>query len=486
MNSVILQPELFRSGNTRLSVGIVGGGIAGLSTAYEIHKLASQGNLPVHARVIEREPTPGGKVRSVREAGFVIEGGPDSLLTEKPWGVDLCRDVGLEDELLPSNDAQRLFFILHKGRLHPFPAGMRLFIPQSLKPLISTRLLSPKAKLRMAIEPFIPARKSGSDESLAAFVTRRCGSEVLDRLAAPLLAGIYAADPGQMSMRATFPTLWAMEQKHGSLTRAIRTAMKRPAAPGRTLFTSLRNGMESLIEALRARLEGHILTHANVRSMRIKAGRYELVLSDGRIETHDAVVLACPSPEAARLLAPSHPALSSDLARQHFTSSITISLGFRRTDLPYARSPRGFGFLTPSSEHRIILGATWSTNKFNLRSDEDHFLLRLFISGMPAEERMGLEDEALVKDALDELRDITGIDAVPVLYKVFRWPNANPQYRVGHLEWVAGLESSLARIPGLHIAGSCYYGASVSDCARAAHTTAVRVLAGLGLATPTP
>jgi oxygen-dependent protoporphyrinogen oxidase len=479
MSSGVLQPELFHPGGAPLSVGIVGGGVAGLATAYEIHKLAAASNLAVRAAVYERAATPGGKVRSLREDGFVIEGGPDSLLTEKPWGVELCRDLGLGDELLPSNDAQRLFFILRNGKLHPFPAGMRLFIPQSLKPLILTRLLSPMGKLRMAFEPFVPARREGGDESLAAFVTRRCGREVLDRLAGPLLAGIYAADPDQMSMRSTFPSLLAMEQKHGSLTKAIRVAMKRPATPGRTLFTSLRGGMESLIDALRARLDGHITTGSAVRGIRIKAGRYELVFDGGRVEAHDAVVLACSSAESARLLAPFNPTLSADLARQEFTSSITVSLGYRRADLPYGRAPRGFGFLTPASENRRVLGGTWSTNKFNHRSDEDHFLIRLFISGPPADEWMGLDDAALAEVARAELRDIADIDAQPMMHRVFRWPNANPQYRVGHGDWISGLESTLARIPGLHITGSCYYGASVSDCAKSSRETAARVLTGL-------
>jgi oxygen-dependent protoporphyrinogen oxidase len=455
---------------------VIGAGIAGLATAWYARREAEKAGLALDLTVLEGAPRVGGKLLTRRAEGFVMEGGPDSFLTEKPWGLDLCRELGLGDDLVPSQDAQREFHLLRKGRFHRFPTGMRLFVPQQIPPLLTSGLLSWPGKLRLLLEPFIRPRLGAGDESLADFVTRRCGREAMERLAGPLLAGIYAADPDQLSMAGSFPFLVELERRYGSLTKGFRAAArKRAGQPPAPVFTSLRHGMEQLAETLADRLRDTLRLGESARALDVRGGRYA-VTTDRDRHAADAVVLALPAGAAADLVRPFQGHLAEQLERLTYTTSLTVSLGYRQADLPHGRRPQGFGYMIPRVENQRLLGCTWSTNKFPGRSEEGLFLCRLFLAGAPAEEWLNLPDETLVAAARAESDRLTGIRATPVTSWVARWARGNPQYGVGHPEWLQGLDKTVATLPGFQLTGSSYRGVSMSDCIRDAGQVAGQVV----------
>lgn len=443
-------------------IAVIGGGIAGLSAAWYLRKAGHTLTL------FEASNHAGGKIISRRMEGCLLEGGPDSLLTEKPWAIDLCLELGIESGLLPSNDHQRSFSILHGGRLHPFPAGCKLFIPQKVTPILTTPLLSLSGKARMLMEPFLRHRSAEGDESLADFTRRHFGQQTLDRLAGPLLGGIYGGDPEDMSMAATFPRLLSLEAKHGSLVRGMASMMKESRARQRAgtapaLFTSLRDGMQILPDTLASRL-GECL-RLNHRVERIqKTGNGWTV--DG--ETFDQVVIALPARTAAPLFADVDDDLNALLNRQEASSSATLSLVFDRKDL--SETPEGFGFMAAHPLDSLLVGCTWTGNKFEHREAESRFVCRLFLGGPHAKTAIESGDDCqLIEPALSALRNICPfIPETPLAHWLQRWPNGNPGYRLGHLDWVDDLTQRAAAFGGLHFCGSSYRGVSVSDCVKQA------------------
>ncbi len=441
---------------------IIGGGIAGLSAAWF---LKEAGHTPT---VFEASDHWGGKMVSKRMEGCLLEGGPDSLLTEKPWALQLCRELGLAEELLPSNDAQRSFSILHNQRLHPFPAGCKLFIPQKVTPILTTPLLSPLGKARMLMEPFLKHRAPEGDESLADFTRRHFGQQTLDRLAGPLLGGIYGGDPEDMSMSATFPRLQGLEKKHGSLVKGMssmmRDAQKRTkAGTAPSLFTSLKSGMQILPDTLAAKLDGYLRPQHLVKSILKTPSGWSV---DG--EEFDQLVIALPARQAAPLFSEVDKNLSRLLGQQQSSSSATLSLVFDRKDLKTL--PTGFGFMSAHPLSSILVGCTWTGNKFQHRESKDRFVCRLFLGGPDSKTKiLSGEDAELIDPALAALRKICPfIPEQPLAYWLQRWPNGNPGYQLGHLDWVKEIKTQANALGNLHFSGSSYGGVSVSDCVKQA------------------
>jgi oxygen-dependent protoporphyrinogen oxidase len=459
-------------------VVIVGGGIAGLSTAWGLQK---QG---VPYTVLEQSARWGGKVCTERvhvaDVGeFVVEGGPDSFITQKPGGVQLARELGLGDDLIGVNDAMRKVYVVHKGKPTPMPDGVLLIVPTRFKPFVFSPLISPWGKLRMGMDLFIPARKGDADETLADFVRRRLGSEALDKIAEPLLSGIYNAEAEKQSVLATFPRLRALEVEYGSLTKGMLASRRRPhnngaaaAAPSAKplpLFMSLRGGTEQLAEALVARLTGDLRLNTAVDSI-VKApdGGYRLHLGDGSTLDARAVVLATPTWVAAGLLRDLAPQAAALLDAVRYVSTGTISLAYRTEQM--ARPLKGFGLVVPSSEKRPINAITWSSAKFAHRAPDNYALLRVFFGGSRSPQSMDLDDEALLAMVRGELRAFLGIEADPLFHRIYRWRNGNPQYDVGHLERVAAVEAALP--PSLYVTGSPYRGVGIPDCVKQGQDTA--------------
>lgn len=464
-------------------VTIIGGGITGLAAAFYLQKKSREHGEAIDYTLIESEPRFGGKIVTAVTDDFVIEGGPDSFITQKPWGMQLCRDVGLADRLLPTNDDCRNIYVLNKGKLVPFPGGMRLTVPTEFVPFALSPLISPWGKLRMGLDLLIPPRQEQSDESVGSFIRRRLGDEAVDKFADSIMAGIYMADPDRLSIQSTFPMFVEMERKYGSLIKAMQIAKKKQAtankqANSQSMFTSLRGGMTELVEALVRQLDGDLRPGCRVVGLGYRSPGFELTLepADGRPVATDAVILTTPAYTAAALLEPLDPQLATMLNQIRHVSSATISLGYHRHEILLQHHLDGFGFVIPRSERRPISACTWTSTKFGHRAAEDKALLRIFVGGDDQEHIVDLPDDDLVALVRSELVEIMGLTAEPITRRIFRWPKGRPQYDVGHLDRVAEIEKLAARFPGLYLAGSTFRGVGLPDCIKNALTTVDQIL----------
>lgn len=451
-------------------VAIVGGGIAGLATAYYLQQRVSGNSLTY--TLLESASAWGGKIQTCVQSGFVIEGGPDSFITQKPAGLHLCRELGLEDQLQGTNDAQRKVYVLHKGRLRSLPDGVMLVIPTKFMPFVFSPLISLPGKLRMGWDLFIPPRGDDGDESLADFIRRRLGREALDKIAEPLMSGIHVSDAERQSIRGTFPRFVEMERKYGSLIRGMLAqkalARQRPG-PRLPLFMTLRGGLGQLVEVLVASLSGELRLNARVVGLEWHpantdggSASYRLRLADGQLLSADAVVLATPAFVAADLIEPLHAELAGRLRAIRYVSTATLSLAFPRAGFEHPLN--GFGFVVPRREPCQLMACTWTSTKFEGRAPHDYVLMRVFVGGPHRQELVELDDAGLLSLVQDELRDVMGIRTPPAMTWLYRWPQANPQYDVGHLERVAELEGLTASLPGLYLVGSAYRGVGIPDC----------------------
>ncbi len=462
-------------------VVIIGGGIAGLSAAYYLRMKA--GDRPVQITVLESAPYWGGKIRTERVNGFVIEGGPDTFLASKPWGVALCREMGLESRLHGTNPRQRNTYVLHRGRLEPLPDGLTMMIPTRFGPMARTSLLSLLAKARMGMDYFLPPRSPNGDESLGAFVSRRLGRAAYERLIEPLMSGIYAGDGDRLSLQATFPSLREMELKHGGLVRGALAARHQMAKNGKTppgtrsAFLTPTTGLAEIVEALVSWLGAAgtdlRLDVSGQRVLRTGEG-YRVELVNGEALHARAVILATPAYASADLLAGLDLELAADLSAIPYTPTATISLAYRQEDLP--RSLDGYGYVIPRREGRRALACTWTSTKFPHRSPEGYALLRVFAGRAGEEQEIPGDEAGLLELARDELYRTLGITAGPVLSRVFRWEKAMPQYNLGHTERLERIEAVLTRHPGLALAGNGYRGIGIPDCIHSGELAAEKVL----------
>ncbi|MFH0916694.1 MAG: protoporphyrinogen oxidase [bacterium] len=507
-------------------VAIVGGGISGLSTAWYVEKQAAAEGVPVVCSVYETSCRWGGRIRTdlvEREEGrFVVEGGADSFLTtQKPWAVDLALELGLGEQLLGTNDAARKVYVLSKGKPVRMPEGVFLLVPTKFKPFLLSALISPLGKLRMGLDLFVPARKDEGDETLGDFVTRRFGSEALDKIAEPLMSGIYNAEADRQSLLATFPRFRETELAYGSLIRGMLAAKadarKRLKADRRgegrrgggaggsgaagsatrgsgagghaqtpaggrpnSVFVSFLAGTEEIVAGLTRRLGAGLRAGVHVTDVRPGGGRdYLLEVSGGprdglaaEVIRADAVVLAIPAYDAAALLASICPEAAGVLRTVRYVSTGTVSLAYKRD----ASGERlgGFGVLVPQSEKRPINAVTWSSTKFDHRAPEGHSLLRVFFGGSRSPGTMQLNDDELLRVVKGELKNIMGVDKDPLFHRVYRWEMANAQYDVEHLKRVESVERALP--PGVWVTGSPYRGVGLPDCVHQGQMTAGQVV----------
>jgi len=457
-------------------IAIIGGGISGLSAAFELEQLRSDADLEYV--LYEASPVLGGVLSTEHIDGCVVEAGPDSFITEKPWAADLCRQLGLGDELIGSNDADRKTYILVRGRLVVMPDGLMFMVPTKILPTGLSPLFSWKTKLRMTQELFHPPRAVDHDESVADFVERHYGSEMVDRLADPLLSGVYGGEAAKLSVRAVLPRFAEMERTHGSLGRAMLAARRKMSAGPRRvappLFTSLKSGMQHLAETIVTRLTpSSLLTDAPVQAIQPEARGW--VVSAGLQSDHfHAVIVALPASAAAHVLRMASPELSAELAAIEYSSSITVGLGYDR----YVREilPPGFGFLVPRSEGKRLLAATFVHNKFPHRAPENRALLRCFFAGGNAESVWSLSDGQIVGIVRNELEQIIGLRAEPLFSRVYKWKSAMAQYGVGHLERLERIERLRQQLPGLGLAGNAYRGIGVPDCVRSGREAAKAIV----------
>ena len=458
-------------------IAIIGGGISGLSAAFELEQQRKSG-AELEYVLYESSSRLGGVLRTERIDGCLVEAGPDSFITEKPWASDLCRSLGLGDQLIGSNDADRKTYILTRGRLVEMPDGLMFMVPTKILPTGLSPLFSWKTKLRMSQELFHPPRAVEHDESVADFIERHYGREMVDRLADPLLSGVYGGESANLSVRAVLPRFAEMEKTHGSLGRAMLAARKKmrqgPRKPAPPLFTSLKNGMQHLAEEITSRLmQASLLTNARVQAIQPEGGGW--VVSAGmQSDQFDAVVLALPGVAAADVVRLASAELASELAAVQYSSSITVGLGY---DREVRKSlPAGFGFLVPRSEGKRLLAATFVHNKFPHRAPEDRALLRCFFAESNAENVWPLSDDQIVGIVRNELQQIIGLRAEPLFARVYKWKSAMAQYSVGHLDRLERIERLRRQLPGLALAGNAYRGIGVPDCVRSGREAAKMAL----------
>ena len=461
-----------------IRIAIIGGGISGLSAAYDLEQ-RRRNTGDVEYVVYESSPRLGGVLRTEYIQGCVVEAGPDSFVSEKPWAANLSREIGLGDQLLGSNDPDRKTYILTRGRLVEMPDGLMFMVPTKILPTGLSPLFSWKTKLRMTQELFHPPRAVNHDESVADFVERHYGREMVDRLADPLLSGVYGGDSANLSVRAVLPRFAEMERTHGSLGRAMLAARKKmssaslKAAP--PLFTSLKNGMQDLAETLVARLNpAALVTNTAVKTITTESGSWR-VSTDAQSDLFDKVIVALPGLAAADVLKGTNSELASELGGIQYSSSITVGIAYDRE--VRQSLPPGFGFLVPRSEGKQLLAATFVHNKFPHRAPEDIALLRCFFAGSVAEEVWPMSDEQLIAIVRNELQQIIGIRSEPRFARVYRWKSAMAQYGVGHLERLNRIEEIRKQIPGLALAGNGFRGIGVPDCVRSGRD-AVKLLLG--------
>jgi oxygen-dependent protoporphyrinogen oxidase len=459
-------------------IAVVGGGIAGLAAAHRLIELGHERRQPLDVKLLEAGPRLGGTIVTEQSGGFVLEGGPDSFLSEKPAALRLCERLGITDRLVGTREEFRRTFIVHDGRLHPLPEGFLLLAPTQFWPFLTTSLFSLHGKLRMGLDLVLPRGPRREDESLASFVRRRLGSEALDRVAQPLVGGIYTADPERLSLGATMPRFLAMEREHRSVIAAMwrQSRLASASATGSgarwSLFLSFDEGMQVLVDNLARRLpEGVVRCGSALRSLsRAAAGGWTL---DGGEECH-AVILATPSFVSSRLLSDLDPRLGAELEGIPYASSATVTLAYRREDVPHPLD--GFGFVVPAVEKRRIIACTFSNLKYPGRAPAGFVVLRSFVGGSLQPELFDVDDAAMLRAVRGEMADLLGVGAEPVLSRIHRYPRAMPQYEVGHLQRMERVRHLLAAHSGIQLAGSAYEGVGIPDCIASGERAAEAVM----------
>jgi oxygen-dependent protoporphyrinogen oxidase len=487
---------------------IVGGGIAGLAAAYRLTQTPH-----VQITLIENDNRLGGKIVTDRVDGYVVEGGPDTFLSYKPRGIGLCRELGIENRLHGTNEKIRRTYVMRKGKLYDLPEGLTGLIPSRFGPMAKSRLISPWGKLRMGLEYFIPPKSLNGDESLAQFVERRLGRELYDRMIEPLMSGIYAGDGEQLSLGATFPQLRQTELEHGSLVKGMLAAKKKthsstalrsthavsqPEAGRRTgwnaggktwpAFVTPETGLAEIVEALQEHLRD-VEIRLNTRVKKVMPsplpqttrghGKGEgmgmrVDLDTGETLEAGAVILATPAFATAELVGDLDPDMAAALRGIPYASTVTLSVAYPLSDIP--KPLNAYGYIIPRAEGRSILACTWTSTKFPHRAPDGYGLIRAFIGRAGDDDVLNRTDGELLQTVRDELRDVLSITAEPLLYRIFRWPQAMPQYTIGHLDRIAMIDRRLAEHPGLYVAGNAYRGIGLPDCIASGETAATAAL----------
>ncbi|HEV2802044.1 MAG TPA: protoporphyrinogen oxidase [Pyrinomonadaceae bacterium] len=491
----------------RRRVVIVGGGISGLAAAYELTRHAPSHHPAPEVILVEASARLGGTVRTHRREGFLLEGGPDAFISEKPEALELAKELGLESRLLETNAGHRRSFIVGGGRLRPVPEGFHLLAPSRFLPFLTTDIFSWTGKARMALDLLLPRRTDADDESLAAFVRRRFGREALERMAQPMVGGIYTADPEQLSLRATMPRFLEMERAHRSVILAMWRARRRAATDTRgtsgarySLFLSFDEGVQTLTDALANALPAETVqlnTTVEAIDFKRETKRWHLRVRtsdttgdaltdptsgeltgtvDGKLIEADAVCLALPAYASGRLVQTIDAELAAELSAIPYASTATVNLAFRRTDIPHPLD--GFGFVVPFAERLSTLACTFSSVKFAGRAPANHALLRAFVGGALQPEMYALDTERMLAAVREDLRALLGIERAPLFAHVEKWPRSMAQYHLGHLARIARIRLRLQNFPTLQLAGNAYGGAGLPDCIRSGRNAAKEMMNG--------
>jgi protoporphyrinogen/coproporphyrinogen III oxidase len=485
---------------------IIGGGISGLAAAHRLVELGKDQKQQIQITLLEAGPQLGGIIQTEQRDGFLLERGPDSFISDKPEALTLARRLGLDSRIRETNSQHRRSFIVRKGRLRAVPEGFQLLAPTRIWPFITSDIFSLTGKLRMSADLILPRRSVNGtgkldDESLASFVRRRLGREALERMAQPMVGGIYTADPETLSLRATLPRFLDIEREYRSIILGMlrrgrtQTNSERQGTSGArySLFLSFDGGMQVLVDELsaviaggpvregdsdrRARTEIRLNTRVETLERRSAASgegeAWKVFTSGGETLLADAVCLAVPAYAAASLLEKTNSQLAAKLREINFASSATINFAYQRRDISHRLD--GFGFVVPFIEHRSLIACTFSSIKFSGRAPGDHVLLRAFVGGALQPEMLALDESDLLQRVKSDLRELLGITAEPLFTEVAKWEHSMPQYEVGHLEKIEAIEVECGKLSHIALAGNSYLGAGISDCIRSGEMAAEKI-----------
>lgn len=450
---------------------IIGGGIAGLAVAYRLQEEISRLGKGLDCLLLEGSDRLGGKIATERVDGFIIERGPDSFISQKPWAIELCKKLGLGDHLIGTNPDQTKTYVYTGKKMVSMPDGLSLMVPTKFMPFVFSPLFSLPGKIRMGLDLLIPGKGDEGDESLASFVRRRLGEEALQKMAEPMLAGIYASDPERMSINSTFPMFVQAERKYRSLIlgmlaqkRSNNHKPKTSSGPAPySLFMTLENGLGEMVDALVAQSpDVSFRKGAVVRGFSRSDKAWSVSLESGETLSADAVVFATPANISARMLEPNAPKVAELLDKIRYVSTATVSIVYRKEG--FSHPLNGFGFVIPRKEKRNIMACTWTSTKFPHRAPEGYVMIRCFVGGALQEDLAHLNEAGLEKLARKELLEIMGIHEEPVFCRVYHNRKSNVQYQVGHAELIESVQRELALHPGLFLSGSAYTGIGIPDC----------------------
>jgi protoporphyrinogen/coproporphyrinogen III oxidase len=446
---------------------IIGGGISGLAAAYFL------GRAGLRSLLIEKSGRVGGVIRTDSVQGCVLEAGPDSYLAAKPAATELARELpGLSDQIIDSNDAARRIFVVQDGKFVPFPRGMVMMAPAEWTPALTSPLFNAGTKLRFLAETLSRPRTRADDVSVGDFVRDHFGSEVLELIAEPLLAGVYGGDSSTLSALSVLPRFVAYEQKYGSLIRGVRQE-RRDATHTGSLFRSFRDGMQTLTDTLAAAAAPHTTILYGEATRVERAARWRVQVN-GEWMTASYLVLACPAHVTARLLETAVPDAASELASIAYSSAILATFVYDRRDLN--RPLDGFGFLVPRRERRTIAAATWVSTKFPSRTPAQLAAIRAFVVAEQATELLHAPPQTVAELARSDLAKFMGLEAQPRFSKLHSWPDSMPQYVVGHEQRRQRIAAALENAPGLSLTGNVLEGVGIPDCVRSAKQTAKRIV----------
>ncbi|WP_029916078.1 protoporphyrinogen oxidase [Pelobacter seleniigenes] len=459
-------------------IAVIGAGISGLATAYAIEQQALSAGLTVETRVFEKDSRSGGKIWSIHEDGFICEWGPNGFLDNKPMTLDLCRQLGVDNLLLRSDDNARKRFIYSGQELHRLPENGPSFLKSGL--------ISWPGKLRLAGEMLIPKRKDQGDETLAEFGRRRLGSEALDKLIAPMVSGIFAGDPETMSLKSCFPRIYELEQQYGGLLKAMLKLAKQKraeqkagkvvasaAGPGGVL-TSFNGGIQDLTNAAAAALQGELLLGCTISELVPKDGGFILTAAGGEQYDAEIVVTAAPAFAVAAMLERSCGAAAELLKEIPYATMNVVCFGYERERIE--RDLDGFGYLIPKAEGKSILGTLWDSSIFPNRAPAGKVLLRSMMGGATNPAAIELSEEEVKSKTMTDLRQIMGITCEPEFVRIFRHRHAIPQYTRGHAARVGAIRERLATMPELILTGNAFGGVGLNDCVNAANQAAATVI----------
>lgn len=448
-------------------IAVIGGGITGLSAAFQLTELRDQTGKSVEITLYEASHRLGGAFGSEQIGDYLIETGADSFITNKPWAVKLCERLGLGGQLVSTNPKYRRSLILHHGRPVETPIGFNLLAPGKIWPMLTTPLLSWSGKFKAAMEYFASPRQSAEDESLAEFVRRHFGQEMLDNIVQPMVGGIYTSDPERLSLAATLPRFVDMEREHGSLIKAMKRAnsqeKQEESASGARygLFATPRHGMQTLLDTLEERLKPQIDIKRECWVENLEFNDAVTVTSSHGQQQFDRVILAQPTYRAAQLLSVSHHELAGKLNEIEYASSAIVVSGHKLSDIDHDLN--AFGLVIPHKEQRQIIAVSFLSRKFEERAPEGRVILRTFVGGAMQPEEIQCNDEELLEKVFSELREILGVRGEPDFARIARYDNAMPQYTVGHQDRVARIFELAESIPQIELAGNAYQGVGVPD-----------------------